>query len=475
MRTRSTFKHSLLLAGLLSALSGVLLLPVVVRAGGPLIVGGPGYGVEGQPFVWDTSAPVQYRVDGGPLARKPDGTVTVNNATGVARVQAMFQVWQNMPTANITFTYAGPLQSYGAFSDGDVSTVEEYDAVMGSCNDGVQSPVIFDADGSIFYQLLGDSAIIGFAGPCQLDPATGHILSAGGMFNGQNRDGINTPDSYPANYEMTAAEFDEAVAHELGHFVGLDHSQINTEVLFEPFGACSVDDLAGLPLMFPYAICQARSTAGLPMLAPDDLAWVSELYPETANAPPDRIPFNTRYGTLRGTILFSDGETPAQGLNVIARSTTTPQRVAVSVFSGYLFTGNPGQTVTGDNDFGTPLGSRNPLLMGTYDIPVPPGSYYVWVESVSPLLAGAELGPLYPPIPNPSHGEYWNANESATDHELTQDAVTVAAGAIVSDLNIILNGTPPRFDSFESSQLWLIDPPPAWLREEDLDPSPLEA
>jgi hypothetical protein len=474
MRARSLFKPSLLLAGLLAALSGALLLPVVVRAGGPLIVGGPEYGVDGQPFVWDISAPVPYRVDGGPLARKPDGTITVDNATGVARVQAMFQVWQDVPTANITFTYAGPVESTGAFTDGDVDTVEEYNAVAAACDDGFESPVIFDADGSIFLQLVGDPGIIGFAGPCALDPATGHILSGLGMFNGQNRDGIDAPYSYPANYEMTAAEFDEAIAHELGHFIGLDHSQINTEVLDQIFTSCSVDDLAGLPLMFPYAICQARSTVGLPMLAPDDLAWVSRLYPETVEAPPDRVPFNTSYGILRGTILFSDGETPAQGLNVIARSTTTPRRVAVSAFSGYYFTGSPGQTVTGDNNFGTPLGSRNPLLIGTYEVPVPPGTYYVWVESVSADLAGTGIGPLYPPIPSPGSDEYWNTSESATDSLTDKTAVTVTAGAIVSDLNIVLNGTPPRFDSFESSQVWPIDPPPAWRREEDSILAPLD-
>jgi hypothetical protein len=163
-----------------------------------------------------------------------------------------------------------------------------------------------------------------------------------------------------------------------------------------------------------------------------------------------------------------------QDLNVVAQSTTTPRRVAVSAFSGYYFTGLPGQTVTGDNNFGTLLGSRNPLLIGTYEIPVPPGSYYVWAESVSSQLAGSGLGPLSPPIPNPGSDEYWNTNESATDSVATKTAVTVAAGAIVSDLNIILNGTPPRFDSFESSQLWLVNPPPAWLREEDRDPAPLD-
>jgi hypothetical protein len=38
--------------------------------------------------------PVQYRVDGGPLGRKPDGTIVLDNAVGVTRAQAMYQVWQ---------------------------------------------------------------------------------------------------------------------------------------------------------------------------------------------------------------------------------------------------------------------------------------------------------------------------------------------------------------------------------------------
>ncbi|MGA2630459.1 MAG: hypothetical protein ABSG54_09615 [Terriglobia bacterium] len=267
---------------------------------------------------------------------------------------------------------------------------------------------------------------------------------------------------------MTSAQFNEAIAHELGHFIGLDHSQINVEVLNDN-GTCPTADLAGLPLMFPFAVCQARSTASLPMLAPDDAAWVSYLYPETVNAPPSQVPFNSRYGTIKGAILFSDGQTQAQGVNVIARDTLKPRSIAVSVVSGYLFTGNPGQTVTGTNDTGSSYGSRTPLLAGTYDIPVPPGSYTVEVESINHnFVGGSSVGPLNPPILSPGPKEFWNANESATDSAADKSTVTVAAGAIVSDINIILNGTAPRFDLLESSELWLLGPLPALLREEEL-------
>ena len=470
MRTLTRSRNSSLPPALWLLLSGLLLAPWAGRAGGPLLVGGPGFGVEGQPFIWDPAAmPVQYRTDGGPLSRKPDGTVVIGNPAGIARVQAMFRVWQDVPTAFISFNNAGPLLSAGAFTDGDVSTVEEFNAVGGSCEDGTQSPIIFDADGSLFLQLIGDPGVIGFAGLCNVNPSTGYIVSALVAMNGQLQDGIDTPYDYPPNYEMTAAEFDEAFTHEFGHLAGLDHSQINVEVLNRPWRECSATDLAGLPLMFPFAQCQARSTEGLPMLAPDDVAWISRLYPETVNSPPTHVPFNTRYGTIRGTILFSDGLTHAQGVKVIARDAANPRRVAVSVVSGYLFTGIPGQSVTGTNDGGDLFGSRNPLLVGAYDIPVPPGSYTVEVESINQWFAGGSgVGPLNPPIPSPGPKEFWNVNESATDSPTVKSTVTVTAGGVQSEINIILNGTAARFDSFESARLWRPEAPPARPREEDL-------
>ena len=45
--------------------------------------------------------------------------------------------------------------------------------------------------------------------------------------------------------------------------------------------------------------CQARKDVGLPVLSPDDVAWISALYPnaQTANG----------YGLISGVIYFSDG------------------------------------------------------------------------------------------------------------------------------------------------------------------------
>jgi hypothetical protein len=66
-------------------------------------------------------------------------------------------------------------------------------------------------------------------------------------------------------------------------------------------------------------------------------------------------------------------------------------------------------------------------------------------------------------------------NESAADSTADKSTVTVSAGAVVSAINIILNGTAPRFDSFESAELWLREPLPALRREEDGLPCALDA
>lgn len=418
----------------------------LARAGGPLFVGSPTMGTDGQPITWDTSVPVAYRADGGNL-----GTLT--NAQAIARVQTMFQVWQNVPTANIAYANAGPIQMAGSFADGDVDTVLEFSDVLDSCDAGTQSPIIFDADGSLFSMLGLPSGVIGFAGRCLL--SGDRILSASAVMNGRWTDGNQ------GNGELTAAGFDQAFTHEFGHFSGLGHSQINVEVFNNAPNACSADNLAGLPLMFPFLYCQARTSSGLPMLAPDDMAWISRLYPETNNnAAMNQQPFTAAYAFITGTIFFSDGITHAQGVNVIARVVNNPstiqnesRRVAVSVVSGYLFTGNPGQNVTGDNP-GSQFGSRNPALIGTFEIPVPPGNYTVEVESVDPAFVfGSGVGPLRVPIPAPGPKEFWNSGESDTDNTLTATTITVTAGQTVSGINIILNGTPPRFDAFESAQL----------------------
>ena len=145
----------------------ILSLPVQLHAGGPLFVGSPNFGVDGQPFTWDPAAmPIQYRVDGGPMSATPSGQTVITHSAGLARVQSMFQTWQSVSTAAVSFQNAGPILPAPGFSDGDVSTAAEFNAVFGSCQAGSQSPIIFDATGGLLAQLGIDPLVIGFSAQC---------------------------------------------------------------------------------------------------------------------------------------------------------------------------------------------------------------------------------------------------------------------------------------------------------------------
>jgi hypothetical protein len=331
----------------------------------------------------------------------------------------------------------------------------EFDAVTGNCDDerivaSSQSPIIYDADGTLFED-LGQSSNV--------------IRGGNAALNGKFIDNVPGP-------ELTEEEFRQAFTHEFGHFSGLGHSQINVEVLSQ--SPCDRDDVVGLPLMFPVLTCDARVTLGLDPLAPDDIAWISFLYPD--NTP--GTGFDDNFGTISGQVVFSDGVTPLQGANVIARepddlataSIREDRRNAVSAVSGYLFTGNPGQTVTGTNP-GSQFGGRDPTLIGFYEIPSQPGDYTVEVEGIDESFTeGSSVGPLGDTageqIPLPGVEEFWDLGESNNDNRFTSDPVTVTANAITADIDIILNGTPSRFDAFESARLWLREPVPAWVRRE---------
>ena len=416
--------------------------------GGPIAVGGPSFGIPGRPITWNpTAMPIPYRVDPGPMAVNPfTGLTVVNNGQGLARIASMFATWTAVPTAALSTVNAGQLLPSGAYTGGPVAAggLAAFNALEQSCNNGVQSPVMFDPEGNLFSQLGLPSGVIGFSGPCQVNAATGYLQSALLALNGNFQNGVN---------QISTDEFNQAITHEIGHLLGLDHSQINVDVLNQTPLNCDPNEVRGLPIMFPYLFCQARVTSGFAALSPDDVAWISRLYPGSSGA----------YGTISGTIYFSDGLTEVQGVNVIARSTSDPLGTAFSATSGYLFTGNPGQSVTCAlggtecNTGGSPNGSRDTHLIGTFDIPVLPGTYTIEVESINPQFAGGSgVGALRRPIPMPG-----------TASSPAAGPVSVSAGVTVP-VTITLQNTPPRFDSFETSQLKVPDSFSLWQRREEL-------
>lgn len=388
----------------------------VAHGGGPSLIR-----PNGLPFVHDTTNPIPYQTDNGPLS------ASVTEAAARSRVDAMFDVWQNVASANISYTRTEFIADVGAFTDGDVSTIAEYDAVEGDCVQGDQSPIVYDANATIFIALgIDETSVIGFAGPCSFIPAQGLYLSGQAVMNGlfQDGDGGGAPD-VP---DLTAAEFDATFIHEFGHFSGLDHSQINVNCVVPP--NCSTDDLAGLPTMFPFIATEQQVS-----LSTDDVAWISRLYPAPS--------FATTHGTITGTVLFSDGESHAQLVNVIARRVDDLATVGVnesrttagSNVSGYKFRFFHGNAIN-DPD-GDVFGTQVPAHNGLYEISVPPGNYMIEVESVhAEFIEGSGLGgPIRIEMPGTAPAPI--------------GPITVTAGATSSGNDVILVGTDPRFDQFE--------------------------
>ncbi len=428
-------RNAILVSQRLMALVLLLLCTSPVWAGGPRYVGGKA-DAPGVPFTWDNSKTVAYRTDLGglgTLAKTDADQFTANN----------FGVWQAVPTVTLNVSKAGDLAE-------DVTGANIVSLLNDPQSDlNVSSAIVYDTDGSAVDQLFGagaSDAILGFAGIGEVasDGTHNRITLAHAVLNGKFIDG--SPDALPVD------KFREAFIHEFGHFLGLDHSQINVEVM-DPAQRTG-DNLAGLPTMFPYIF----NTAPRLTLAPDDVAAISALYPTAS--------FATTTGHIRGRILFSDGVTAAQGFNVIARRVNDPatpedesRRIAASSVSGYLYTEDAGNPLV--NNAGSDFGSRDQTLIGVYDIPgLPPGDYTVEVEAINgEFVGGSGLIPFGPlgfqfPLPGVCPREYVNSGESATDNCTEKTPITVPAGAeITSGTDIILNGTRPEYDSWEGAEL----------------------
>jgi hypothetical protein len=367
------------------------------RAGGPLIVNG-----AGQPLVWNVN-PVPYNPDQGKLGKLTNTQALAHLATGAS-------AWGAVSTASVSLTAAASLPV-------DV-TVSNYGTYLFTCGDGL-SPIVFDVDGSITDDLLGAGAnahIIGFAAPACGTYVPPVILEGYSVLNGKFLDGVDVP----GNPELTADEFDAVLTHELGHYLGMDHSQINDQEAFD--GNPANDDTVAT--MFPILVAPTEMRS--PNL--DDEVSLSSLYPAPA--------FSTDFATIAGSILLPGGAL-FQGAHVIARNLADTRHLAVGYVSGATFF--PG------NDGGPP----DPALRGQYRLAgLQPGSYTVEIEQVDPrFVGGSSVGPLEVPAALPGPPEFWNgvdeSDSNPPDDPSAAVPITVAAGETVSGIDVVVNQSPP--------------------------------
>lgn len=387
------------------ALVALVALAGRVHAAGPLIVNG-----AGTPLAWSAGV-VTWNPDRGTLG-------TLSNAGAVDLVAGNFATWQAVPTAALAIDNGGSLPV-------DV-TAANVGTFIGVCGDGV-SPIVFDTDGSITDALLGlgaSNTVLGFAGPECGTFAPPVITEASAVLNGKFIDGIESA----GNPEISVAAFGAVFLHEFGHYLNLDHSQIN---LVEAFDHDSSNDDA-IATMFPFLVNGTEAAS----LARDDQVAISMIYPAAALA--------DAFGRVTGSVLRSDGVTPFQGAYVIARNVADPRRDAIGYASGARFF--PGAS-------GGPPASG---LRGFYEIPglAPGAQYTIEVEPIYPgFTGGSGVGPFSTPVPLPGPAEFWNGpDEAGSDPPDDPDApgtpITAAAGVTVSGVDIVLNAIlPPANDA----------------------------
>ena len=174
-----------------------------------------------------------------------------------AAVERALNTWQAVPTAAIAFEFAG-FTSASPFQDDTLS-------VFGFLEDA-------DLD-----RVLGATSFI-------VDELTGEIVESDVFFN-TTFPWSTAPAGDPGRFDL------ESVAlHETGHFLGLGHSALGeTELLGD--GRRRV--LASGSVMFPIAF--GRGNVADRELQPDDVAGVSDLYPDGD--------FRQATGAARGRIL----------------------------------------------------------------------------------------------------------------------------------------------------------------------------
>src|SRR5580704_3524056 len=333
---------------LAAAVAIVLVAAVMARAGGPKYAAGASYfnpPTMGQPIVWSLGR-VNYYTDQGDLSP------ILANASANALVASAFSQWTAVSTAAVTATNAGQLAEDVNGTNITVDSDGTITAPADITPSATETPVgiVYDYDGSVTDALLGQGA--GAPSQCFWNAAFGSADNFGANANFLHALVVINGQCALQSSQLTDVEY--RLVRVLGNILGLGWSQLNLNVMTgNPTPTAA--DFAGFPVMHymdlvscvPITICYPNPY----QLAPDDMAALSRLYPA--------VSVNPNTARIYGSVYFVDhtgaAAQPMQGVNVVAQwidpATNLPSHEyeAASV-SGFLFTGNAGNPITGLSD-----------------------------------------------------------------------------------------------------------------------------
>jgi hypothetical protein len=457
-KTRLT-KSPLLSTAMVLAL--VTLLPDVTFAGGPEYVAGSSYftsGMMGQPIVWSQGQIIYYTDQG-------DLSPILPNALANAFVGTAFNQWTSAPSAALFVDIGGQLAEDVNGSNIAVDSSGSVTAPSDITSSATQKPlaIVYDYDGTVTDALLGAGA--GNPTQCFWNAAYGGADNFGTGANFLHALVVINGQCALQSSQLTDVEY--RLVRVLGNILGLGWSQLNLNVMTgnpTPTPA----DFAGFPVMHymdlvscvPITVCYPNPY----QLAPDDMAALSRLYPA--------VSVNPNTARVYGSVYFVDhtgtAAQPMQGVNVVAQwidpATNSPSHEyeAASV-SGFLFTGNAGNPITGLSDpLGNPyseFGSSDQALEGFFDLgglPIPNNAssaqYQLTVEPVDPT---------------------WSAGVCPYDHfqvapsgSIQPIVVTVSAGGEFEQ-NVVMTGSAQPVPKWAATETWdapaLVPSPGDWV------------
>ena len=444
------------------AVAVVFVFAMLSRAGGPEYVAGSSYfdaSTTGQPLVWPQGQ-ITYYTDQGDLSP------ILPDATANSFVANAFSQWTAVPTAALATTWGGQLAE-----DVTGSNITVSDGVITGPADitpsatGTPVGVVYDYDGSVTDALLGAGA--GNSSQCFFNAVYGGNDNFGSAAIFQHALIVINGQCALESSQLVDVEY--RLVRVIGNVLGLGWSQLNLNVITgNP--APTAADYAGFPVMhYTDPVSCVPITACYPnpyQLAMDDIAAISRLYPVTtgnqSNFPGSQV-FSAAtariYGSVWFTALSGDSTQAMQGVNVVARwidpTTGSPSRqYAASSVSGFLFTGNAGNPITGFNDaLGNPFsqwGSNNTAVEGFFDLAglqLPnggSGQYQLTVEALDPTWS-VGVGPYAPLLVAPSGSS-------------VPITVTVTAGQEVEQ-DILMAGSAQPVPPWAASETWTAPAP----------------
>jgi hypothetical protein len=446
MKTRMAFtvrSFLLRLAGLTAAL---LILPLLSRAGGPKDIAGSSYfdpTMTGRPLSWPAGT-ITYYTDQGDLSP------ILPNASANSFVADAFNQWASVASAALASSNGGALAedvsraNVTVNADGTISMPPD----IQSTATGTPIGIVYDSDGAVTDALLGAGA--GGSSQCFSNAVIGGADNYGVLAAYQHALIVINGQCAQQSSQLTDVEY--RLVRVIGGVLGVGWSQLNLNVQTGSPHPTS-DDYAGFPVMHftdpwncvPITLCYANSY----QLSSDDVAAVSRIYPVTAQNQsgfPGKQIFSATTARIHGSVYFTDAHgnrsQPMQGVNVVARwiDPTTGQpsrRYAASSVSGFLFSGNEGNPITGLEDaLGESLaewGSDDLSLQGFFDLaglPIPTGTsaqYQLTVEALDPSWS-PQVGAYSPGPVSPSGSSQPITVTVSAGSDITQDILMTGSG-----------------------------------------------